>query len=118
MKNFAALTLVVLFAQITFGQETEVPMSAQCRQKITKFSSHFAEASMPFFGNIPVSLGKIEVKPKAIALGESGFADGSGSYELIMEDEGEKQVTKIEFTFRYMTEPHCTITTIKLADVM
>ena len=59
-----------------------------------------------------------KVNPKVNALGESGFADGSGTYELIMADEGVKETSKVEFNFRYMTEPHCTITKIKLSNVM
>ena len=118
MKKFVSLVVVIFFGQLTFGQDNEISISAKCRDKITKFSIHFADASMPFFGDIPVSIGKVEVSPKAVSLGESGFADGSGTYDLTIGDKDGKETSKVAFSFRYMTEPRCTITKIKLSDAM
>lgn len=118
MKKLISVALVMLFAQITFAQDNQISISAKCADKITQFATHFAMASMPNFGSIPVSIGEVEVSSKAVALGESGFADGQGTYEVTIGETGETETSKVEFSFRYITEPHCTIVKIQLSDAM
>lgn len=117
MKKLVLIALTLLTSQLAFAENEETVISSKCLNKITQFSAQFAEASMPYYGSTPASIGKVTVNSKAITVGESGFADGKGSYELIIVDEGEKVTTNIDFTFRFMTEPHCSIMTIKIADV-
>lgn len=118
MKKLVSVVLVMLISQVAFAQDDQISISAKCLNKITQFSTQFANASMPNFGSIPVSIGEVEVSSKATALGESGFADGTGTYEVTIGETGETETSKVEFSFRYMTEPHCTIVKIQLADAM
>lgn len=117
MKKSITVALILMATQFAFAENEEIQISTKCLKKITQFSTHFANASLPAFGDTPVSIGNVNVNSSAIMLSESGFADGKGSYELIAIDEGEPMTSVIEFTFRYMTEPHCSIVRMQLSDL-
>lgn len=120
MKNFGIIgaIFIFMFAMQSFADSDAYIISKPCLEKLTVFAGEFAKISKVNYGQADVSIGDVLVNKDATLVGESGFADGNGSYEIKMVDAGESNITVVKFNFRFVTEPHCAVFKIQLTDLI
>ena len=110
--------LILTIATQSFASGESYEISKPCLDKLTIFAGEFAKVSKMNFGQTAVSIGALTINKDAELVGESGYADGTGSYELKMEDQGEINTTEVKFNFRFAAEPHCSVLEIKLSELL
>ncbi len=113
-KSLAILLLTVL-SPFASAEDQTVPISPACLEKVAKLADAFATANQMYFGKeTSVKIGSVTVNPSATTIGESGFARGTGSYQMSVEFGGEEPIVEtVEFNFGYAMEPHCAVMTIQ-----
>lgn len=117
MKKTIAMAVVLLMGQFAFASDDSYAIPTKCLTKLTKFASAFAEANKMFYGSMPAKIAKVTVNPQATLIGESGYADATGSFETVVKDDGEDSTSTTEFEIMFAAEPHCAVMKIQMSGV-
>jgi hypothetical protein len=117
MKKSIVPAALVLVSQFAFGSNSQYQISKKCISKISSFASVFGQVSMMDFGGASASVGRVTIDQSAELIGESGFANGKGSFEVVFKDGTDVSTQVQDFEFLFATEPHCAVMKIKMSNV-
>lgn len=119
MKSIVMAT-VLLMGQFAFAYEsTETyKMDSTCVAKLEKFAKVFAEANKMATSPKDKSIvRKVKINPEAGKIGESGYANVTGSFEYVLKTSDEELSATIGVELMIASEPHCAVMQIKMEGV-
>lgn len=114
MKTTIAMATVLLMGSFAFASDEAYTISPKCVTKLTAFATTFANANKMYYGAMPSSIGKVTVDKEATTIGESGYLNVTGKYELVVVDEDENMVSDVQFKMMVASEPHCAVMKINM----